>query len=627
MILRQSDLHAQSPWSTRGRTLLPLTLSVVLAFLLGSVSSYAGNTQLASGRTQQPDTLALVNGEPITSADFLTRFEMSIYPGKDDPTMLEKTKREFLYSMIAEKLLSQAAVESNTPYTVSEELVRKEMQDVFMRDVLFRREVMPHATVTNQEVLQGFKLSIYRYFVDAFYFNDDKSTAWSFYWALHGKGAPNIYTLASSLHIRHDTLEIPYGESTADIENAFFGHKKGFISKPTATVDGLVIFKVLSREMNQYFIKGSTSARWERIRQILISRKQAELGNDYIENLMKNITVNVNYDIFRPLVYDIQKILENQKQLVSNSKYRLYPPDLVKLGEAFSEDLRNPFLTFPGGDLTLGDVFEQLPLAMFAPADTTLPEIIYALHSSLRFISQNHFLVRRARELGLQKAHEVKYNVDMLLDAFRSYRIANEIMDTVKVTQKEVDDFFRKHHDEVLNAVKLRVRLFEANNINEAIAIYTKLHDEKDEQAAPGDTTAGWVNAYNLGEIGGVLSQLKNGEIYGPVEDGGKFYIYQLLDKRMSINDSAVKNSIEAARQILLTKERREELDRYIAGLAEKDDVRIFRQNVLGVEATPFQMLTYRFIGFGGKILAVPQLYPRAGWVRYFRPNERPPQP
>ena len=215
----------------------------------------------------------------------------------------------------------------------------------------------------------------------------------------------------------------------------------------------------------------------------------------------------------------------------------------------------------------------------------------------------------------------------MVLDAFRSYRMANEIMDTVNVTQREVDAFFNQHHDEVLNAVKLRIRLFEANNINEAISIYTKLRSEKEERAFWADTTAGWVNAYNLGEIGAVLSELKNGEIYGPVEDRGKFYLYQVLDKRMSINDAAVKNSIDVARQILLNKERREELDRYVAGQAEKDGVKIFRQNILGVEVTPFQMLTYRFIGFGGKILAVPQLYPRAGWIKYFRPNERPPQP
>ncbi len=627
MILSKNSLHARRlPRPHRG-LFLPLMLSVLLPFLSNPFDSFAESGNVRPESTQKLDTLALVNGKPITSADFLTRFEMSVYPGKDDPTMLEKTKREFLYSMIAEKLLSQAAAQSNIPYTAPEELVRKEMQDVFMRDVLFREEIMPHATVTKQEILHGFKTSVYRYFVDAFYFDGDKSTAWSFYWALHGKGAPNICSLATSLHIRHDTLEIPYGESTAAIENAFFGQKEGFISKPTPTVDGLVVFRVLSREPNQYFIKGSTAARWERIRQILVSRKQSELGNDYIENIMRNIVVHVNYTIFRPLVYSIQKILEKQKRLVGGSNYQLYPSDLVQLGDEFSKDLGNPFLTFPGGDLTLGQVFQRLPLAMFAAEDTTLPEITYALHSSLRFISQNHFLVQRAKELGLQNAPEVKYNVQMVLNAYRSYRMADQIMDTVKVTQAEVDKFFRTHHDEVLNSVELKLRLFETDNINNAIAIYSRLNTDKNKPIAANDTTARWISAYNLGELGAVLSQLKKGDIYGPIEDHGKFFIYKLLDERSSVNDAAIKNSIEVARQMLLVKEKRAAVNRYIAGMAELDNVRVLGGNVLSLEVTPFQMLTYRLIGFGGKILAVPQLYPRAGWMKYFREHIRPPQP
>lgn len=606
-----------------GYWLLPF---VVAAFLRPSCI-IAGQGQVKPESTQKLDTLALVNRQPITSADFLTRFEMSIYPGKDDPTTLEQTKREFLYSMIAEKLLSQAAANSDQPYTTSEELVRKEMQDIFMRDALFRQEIMPRAKVTQQEILQGFKISIYKYVVDAFYFNDDKSTAWSFYYALHGKGAPNIYTTAASLHIRHDTLEIPYGESTEAIENAFFGHKKGFISRPTPTVDGLVVFRVLSRSLNPYFIKGTTEARWERIKQILVSRKQAELGNEYIENLMRNITVRVNYDIFRPLVYAIQRLLEKQRKPPGNPNYQLYPSDLVQLGEEFSGEMNKPFLTYPGGSLTLQDVFQKLPTAMFAAEDTSLPAITFALHSSLRFISQNHFLVERARELGLQNSGEVKYNVGMVLAAYRSYRMANDITDTVKITQSEVDNFFRTHRDEVLKGVKLKLRILEANNINEAIAVYSKLRNEQEKKTSSADTTADWVDAYNLGEIGAVLSELGDGDVYGPVEDHGKFYIYQLIDKRMAINNAAIKNSIQVAKQILLTREKRKTLDRYIANLAEKDNVRIFRNKVLTLKVTPFQMLTYRFIGFGGKILAVPELYPRAGWFKYFRSNMKPPQP
>ena len=141
MISSQSGLYLQSMLCRHSGRVLPVLFSAVAILLITTPASYAGNKLPASEPAQKPDTLAMVNGEPITSADFLTRFEMSVYPGKDDPTMLEKTKREFLYSMIAEKILAQAAARSNTPYTTSEDLVRKEMDDVFMRDVLFRREI------------------------------------------------------------------------------------------------------------------------------------------------------------------------------------------------------------------------------------------------------------------------------------------------------------------------------------------------------------------------------------------------------------------------------------------------------------------------------------------------------
>lgn len=613
VFMRYRQLNAE--FGNKAAAFISVFVTLLMAFSVYPAASIAAKPQAG------PDTLALVNGKPITGEEFRARFEMSLYPGKDDPTMLARTKREFLYSMIAERLLSQAALRSSAPTTPAEELVKKEMQDIFMRDALFRKVVMPYAKVTKQEILHGFKISIYKYTVDAFYFTADKSTAWSFYYASHGKGAPSIYDLAKELHVRHDTLEIPYGESTAAIENAFFGHERGFISKPTPTVDGLVVFRVLGRQLNQYFIKGSLDARWERIRQILVSRKQSDLGNEYIEEVMRNIVVHVNYDIFRPLVYDIQKIFEHQKRLATGRGYQLYPQDLVKLGEDFSAELKEPFLTFPGGDLTLSQVFQRLPMAMFVAGDTSLPAITFALHSSLRFISQNHFLVQEARKLGLQNSHEVKYNVDMVLRAFRSHRMANGIMDTVTVNEQEVNTYFTKHHDEILKAVKLKLRISVTKNINEAIAIYDKLNKEKGKRSARGETAANWVDAYNLGEIGAVLSELKDGDVYGPVEDHGKFYLYQLLDKRLSINNSAVKNSIAVARRMLLTEEQRETLDKYIAKRAEKENVKVFWKRVMALQVTPLQMLTFRFMGFGGKILAVPQLYPRAGWVKYFRPN------
>ncbi len=575
--------------------------------------------------TDRPDTLALVAGKPITSGDFLTRFEMSLYPGKDDPTMLEKTKREFLYSMIAEKLLAQAASSMNIPYTSSEELLRKQMEEIFMRDALFRKVVVPRAKVSSDELLHGFDISVYKYLVDAFYFDADSSKASALYSDV--RRGQNIYKMAQSLGVRHDTLEIPYGESTEAIEDAFFGHAKGFVSRPTVTVDGLVVFRVISRELNQKFISGGTPDRLNKIREILVNRRQTELGNEYIESVMKGVRVDVNFRIFRPMVYEIQRIFKREVPPSYDPYYRLSPADLALLADEFRNELKEPFLSFRDGSLSLDDVLREMPTAMFASDDTTLPGVTFALHGSLRFIAQNYFLVRRAEELGLQDSWEVKHNVRMMLDAFRAYRAANAVTDTVKVTPAEVDFYFAKHHDEVLNAVRLKVRMYEADNINQAVEIYTRLSDEKSEISDKSDTTIHWVNAYNLGELGAVLARLKRGDVYGPVQDHGKFYIYRLIDEKSSIGEEAIQNSIDVAREMLLAKEKQEALSRFIAGLAEKEDVRIFRPNVLSLRVTPFQMLTYRLIGFGGRVLAVPALYPREGWMKYFRENMKPPQP
>ena len=607
--------------------MIPAVIFLVLSFLMAPPSAFARKKQVRAESTDRLDTLALVNGAPITSGDFLTRFEMSIYPGKDDPTMLEKIKRGFLNSMVAEKLLAEAAAHSDLPYTAAEGLVRRELEDVFLRDALFRKEIVPRANVTNDELLHGFDISVYKYLVDAFYFDSDSSKARYFYSIVTGKPQPNTYNVADTLGVSHDTLEIPYGESSEAIEDAFFGHTKGFISKPTVTVDGLVVFRVLSRSLNQKFVSGSTPDRLSRIRQILVDRRQTELGNEYIESVMRGVRVNVNYKIFRPLVYAIQERFEKQSPASYDPHYRLFPKDLEKLRERFRSELNEPLLAFVGGSISLDEVFSELPTAMFASDDTTLPGITFALHGSLRFISQNYFLVRRAKELGLQNSWEVKHNVKMVLDAFRAYRMANSITDTVKVTPAEVDDYFTAHHDEVLNAVRLRLRMYEADNINQAVDAYTRLNEEKNLPVSPDDTTARWVDAYNLGEIGAVLSQLKRGDIYGPVEEQGKFFIYQMLDKKSSVNNAAIQNSIQVAKQMLLAKEKQETLSRYIAGLAEKENVRLFRQNVLALKVTSIQMLTYRLIGFGGQILAVPQLYPREGWVKYFHEQKKPPAP
>lgn len=59
------------------------------------------------------DTIAVMNGKSITSADFITRFELMPFQGSDKSGNRTDQKNEILYSLIAEKLFSLEGYKQN----------------------------------------------------------------------------------------------------------------------------------------------------------------------------------------------------------------------------------------------------------------------------------------------------------------------------------------------------------------------------------------------------------------------------------------------------------------------------------------------------------------------------------
>ncbi len=561
----------------------------------------------------QNDTLAIVNGEPITSDQFINRFELTVYPGKGLDVNTDSIKQKFLYSLIAEKLLSNEASISLNSDDPNESYIKEEVKDIFLRDALYRKEVDSKIEISQNELNQGINYSNYNYIVDAFYFPD---SLWAngFYKKIKNNPQKYFYFVSDSLNLCHDTLEIGYGESDETIENAFFGHDIGFNSVPANTIDGWVIFRVIDKIVNKKFSSVSPEERSKMVHDVIAYRKGYLMGKNYLLNIMKDIKVDVNYKIFRPLVYKIKSILSTHQRSSYEGAYYLSRGELLNLKNNFSFDPRAPMMKFNNGELSLGYIFDNLSIAGFAPIDTSVKQITFSLHSAFRTIVQNYFLSKKAKELGLESTPEVTYNTSTFLDAYRSNRFAGEIIDTIKVTNEEVNNYFNKHQDEVLNDIKLQLQIFSLDNIDDAADILNRLNRIKN----PTDDTTGavWLYASQLSELGAVLAELDNGSIYGPAFIKGKFTIFRLIDKKSKISDKEIHKSIQAANDQLLEKKRNEILNKYISKLASDQSVKIFQSGLNKVNVTPIQMLTFRYIGFGGKIVATPSLYPREEWIK-----------
>ncbi len=562
----------------------------------------------------QKDTLAVVNGNVITGDEFRNRFELSVYPGKDFHANMAKVKQQFLASMVAEKLLSNAASYYLPGINSRETYIRDETEKIFLRDALYRKEIIPNAEIKDDDLVKGVKLSSYFYLVDAFYF-DDSLIASKFLNKLGHKKNNSIYYLADSLNVHHDTLQIGYGQSTQLIENAFWGHNAGFISKPTLTEDGWVIFKVLRKDPDKKFTSMPITDRVAQVSKIIKNREEDLLGYKYLLSVMKSVKVQVDYSIFRPLVYAIQDLLKPHKPASFDPGYYLSPNEIIALQNKFAGNLSSNLLQFNNGGITLEYALDHLTIDGFAPADTTIGEITSSLHQTLKFMAQNHFLAAKAKELGLQNSEEVKYNVQMFIDAFRSASLAASITDTVEVTEAQTLDFFENHKDEVLNDVMLKLKIYLVNNLDQASEVLNKL--SKTDQNIQDTSGVVTIRASQLGELGALLAEMKDGSVYGPVFVKNQYVIYKIFGKISFLRKKAIEHSIQVAKDILLQKRKSEVLNKYISKLADEQNAKIYINKLTDVKVTPIEMLTVRYIGFGGKIMAVPSLYPREGWIKY----------
>jgi hypothetical protein len=614
ILLKQHRQHGLFGRFGRAALEWPIALAFLFAVLFGR----------ATATGAQADTLALINGEPLTSDAFRYRFELSIYPSKDNRTSLDSTKKQFLLSLIAERLLAISAQSENL-VDVEDEKIRTEAEDMFLRDALFRKEVTSKVKIRREEISSGLRLSSYLYFVDALYFPDSLD-AGCFYRKVVALPENQFYAAMRSARVSHDTLQIGFGESTERIEHAFFGREPGFVSYPTLTEDGFVVFRILDRPLNKRFASASQEERRSLVEKIIRSRREQQAGFEYLRKLMHGIKVNVNFRTFRPLALAILSRLRLHRPMPNDPHYHLSSDDFLSFQSDLARYLSQPVLEVDTRSMMVDEVLERLPFTGFTALDTTIGEVTSGLHASLKFIAQNYFLSKRARELGLQNSPEVMNNVQLIVDAFRAFRVARLKTEGVGISEAEVDSFFNVHRDAILDKVALRIEHYSASSIDEAADVFNRLNQRRQVESLPPGTVSRkvgadslWIPASKLGETGAVIAQLRPGEIYGPVPEGGHYVIYRLLDKKSAVSDSVLAHSIQVAKDILLAQKKRQVLNEYLAKLAEENNVRFFLSKLHDLNVTSLQMYTVRYLGFGGKVSAVPPLFPREDWVKYLQ--------
>ena len=577
------------------------------------------------------DTLALVNGRPITAADFKKRFELTIYPHKEIKVQLDAEKERFLFSLIAEQLLADDAIKQGKTLTPEANQLEHDAAGTYLRDALYRKEILSKVHVTDKDIVEGVRKATYKYVIDVYYFSDSLS-AYAFYRQCLSFNSDQLDSFVTRNRIPQDTMTVGFGDLVSGEEDAFWSHAAGFLSKPINGKGQFAIIRAAKKELDIPFSYLSLQEKKEKIRKLLQRKREVAETERYIDSTFGHVIVQMRKDLMKMLVDYVSLVLKRQIPSQFDLYYNLTQPEIDTLLEMFTDQDSTPMITIQDAHnsqkvrtLTVGDVINRLIPSAFYCKDTSKPAVFSGLDVTLHHLVEYDLLAEQATKVGLENSREVRSNVDQIMGAYYAALMRNSVLDTVQLSQSDLDEFMQKYNASDLKDIFLTLQKFKTRTLDEAVDVYnavsrldsTDVHDQRIMLSGMNPDTVR-SNAFLLGTIGSFFSQMEPGTIYGPIKkkEGG-YTLYKLLSRTTSIPDTSLALAIDTTKMMALSNKQDQVLYRYVASLAAKGNVKVFIQAIKKVQVEPIQMFTVRYIGFGGRISAVPSLLPCEGWVKY----------
>jgi parvulin-like peptidyl-prolyl isomerase len=253
------------------------------------------------------------------------------------------------------------------------------------------------------------------------------------------------------------------------------------------------------------------------------------------------------------------------------------------------------------------------------------------LNMAVRQFIETSVLYNEGLKSDLDKLKSVKSDLQTWKNYYLSEVLMNSYADSIKVTDEEVNQLINS--DQVTSSnLKVNIREILIDNIEDAEKILNELNGGKEfeslvniynqrEWTKKSNGEWGFFNPKDAGEIGRIATDLKIGQIYGPIKVNEGYSIFKLIDKKnQSSNQKSITNqdSLKFIRiKIALSKMDNLINDKTVS-LARKYKINLNKQLLKKTAVSELNTFTYRFIGFGGKIAAFPITIPIYEWYKQY---------
>jgi hypothetical protein len=580
-----------------------------------------------SGQNKNED-LATVGNITISSEEFIRRYEFTPHPqnklsGSIDP------KKEFLFTIIAEKLLSQEAVKLGLNRDEDLTSLMMYLKGVYLRDALYQIEIKNKVNFSDSLVKIG-KERIKNSLSLKFLFSQDKNEIDSLYTLLNNQVDFDSLLVWREEYAEQDSIrKVTYGEMHPLVENEVYNLLPGHYSKPIKMKEGWYIFKILSIETKSESGPDEDS----KVKRIISNRLEDELYEKFYKDFFKGITINADKILFRQIADHLFSYIKSNEKLFlksSRANFQLGESEIKEVIHLMKNELSKTFIKFPENPISVKLFLNQL---LFSGINFNLVDSIHVqkvLSSTVFNFIQNELLIREALKRGYDRLPMVQNELKIWNDYYLSQRLMKKLYLSKSVSDEEALQFYNKENRVIHLPDSVKIAEINTTSLDAIGEILESINDKPDLAAVakkfehriinPNRIVSNYFAVTERGEIGKIASQMDTNQVFGPLKTSEGYSLIQLLDKKNGLvkkyaEFEEVKDEIK---NILRSRKMLMELDTLTTRIALESNLKINYDILNRLKLTDVNIIVLKRFGFGGQLLAVPYSQPFSSWYNLY---------
>jgi parvulin-like peptidyl-prolyl isomerase len=585
---------------------------------------------------EKENVIATIGNQKVSEREFKLRYELVPHYTRDQFNE-DSSKIDLLNSIIAEKLLAQEANFLGLDTTSYFQYSINQIKEIYVRDELYKRVVDSKVEITKSDIQNALNRRSKFLHVRIISANDSLSIYNYYNQLLHGASFDSLGKITDPIEYDSNKppLKITYGQMEDDyVEDTLYSLQLGQFSSPIRTTGGWFIFRL--NGIDSEVPANANDPNYNRtIKNVIRVRKSRVIGLRYLSQFYKDKKAYIDSTLFLKLVGKISSILiekEKAHDFGRENKLFLDERSIMKILNDFKNSGDDEYIVkMEGKPIKLKEYLYSLIIYPLLTKDPSFNYVAYLLMENLNKYVQYKFLSEEGFKEGLENISSVKENIKIWHDNYLAKMLRNKFQDSIIIS----DDDVRKYYKDYKGSEKVDILEILNNNLDIIDTIFKQLKAGRDfRDLAVKYTQRAWTKnkggefgffpISSLGVIGEVASKLKINQVYGPISTDSGYSIIKLINRKMDTTriESDFDSIKEELKDELSAKKFNEKFFGYIAKLAEKYKFSINEKELKSVKVINIPMFTYKYIGFGGKIAAMPFLDAWYDWVKYL--NKKP---